>query len=177
MSRFAGSGVGPRLARRRRFEWHLRRVLPWLGRHVEDPNPNAMALVAVETFVRPLPMRMAEYAAWCAGSLRGSPWLETLSVGPAQIQLANWRRLGAIPDVRFTPARFRRVRDRRSSYRVCLELLAEGGLANSPSAAALARCYTGAAETPYVDLLENARVRAVAHLARLGARRGGMLES
>jgi hypothetical protein len=173
MGRFAGSGDGPRLARRRRFERHLRRVLPWLGRHIEDPNPNAMALVAVETFVRPLPMRMAEYAAWCVGSLRGSPWLETLSVGPAQIQLANWRRLGAIPGVRFTPARFWRVRDPRSSYRVCLELLAESGLADSPSAAALARCYTGAAGTPYVDLLEKARVRAIAHLeARPSLRRG-----
>jgi hypothetical protein len=160
--RYAGPGHYPRLARARRFEFHLRRTLPPLTRMDSSPNPNAMALLAVETFVRPAHVRAVEYACWVIGSIFSSRWLGTLSVGPAQIQLAHFVRLGVLARAGFTPARMRRIAGRRLGYETCLRLLEEGGLEDTDDVQKLARFYSGANGTPYAELLSQARDRSVA---------------
>lgn len=154
--RFAA--VRDRYARRAGFERHLARIAPRLAAlRASGCEHNPLAVIAVESFFRPRPMRAVEYAAWAVWSLRPGEGLSVLSVGRSQAQLRHWQAAGVLDGPRFSHRRLRRVRSLEANYRVCRSVLAAHGVLHEPDPSALARAYTGGERANYASLLAAAR--------------------
>ena len=149
----------PERALARRIE----RIEARLERHTSaSPAPNAVALIAVESVLRPRPIRLAEYAAWAALSLTRSKRVLSLSVGPAQIQLRYWQKLGLLDGTACTPRRLRHVAGLRANYDTCRVFLEDAGALHTRDPGDLAAAYTGGRDPKYVALLEKALRHAAA---------------
>jgi hypothetical protein len=151
--------LGVELRRRPRFERHLERMAPDLRelRGTGHSNANALAILAVESFFRPRPARVLEYAAWILLSLVGRRWAGRLSVGTSQAQVRHWRSLGVIDDERFSFERLARVRSLRANYLVCLRFLSVHRATEVDDERLLAWIYAGDDRRHYEALLARAK--------------------
>jgi hypothetical protein len=151
--------LGVELGRRHRFERHLGRMAPDIQelRAAECSNVNALALLSVESFFRPRPARLLEYAAWVLLSLAGRRWAGRLSVGRSQAQVRHWRRLGVIDDERFSFERLARARSLHANYLVCLRFLSAHRATDLGDERILAWIYAGAHREHYAPLLARAK--------------------
>lgn len=154
-----------RLARdpERALERQIRRIKARLQSHTGSrPAPNAVALIAVESVLRPRIVRLVEYAAWAALSAMRSPRVLSLSVGPAQIQLRYWHKLGLLDGTGFTPRRLRHVARLGANYDACRVFLDDAGVLETADPAKLAAAYTGGRRPRYPALLATALRHAAA---------------
>lgn len=147
------------LARERRFRRHLQRVTPALARlrgggRVE---PNVLAILAVESFYRPRPLRAVEYAAWAMLTLLAPRRIPRISVGVAQLRLENWRALGMIDSTHFSLARLRRVRDVEANYEACRRYLNARGALHQRDPERLGGTYAGGQRHHFALMLGEAR--------------------
>lgn len=145
-------------ARELRFRLHLRRMRRKLDRLRRNgrSNPSVLAILAVETFYRPLPMRMLEYASWFLLSALKSSSASGLTVGIGQAQLLHWRDLGLLESDRFSVDSLARVRDLESNYEVCRAYLSRRRMLSVADPAALGVAYAGGPRRQYSRLLERA---------------------
>jgi hypothetical protein len=156
-------------AQESRFERHLRRyALRSQSRH--DVDANVLAILAVESFLRPRPARALEYALWFALSLARRKSVGGLSVGTAQGQLVHWHELGLLEGVDFSARALARVRDPQANYELCRRFLSARRALDEPDAQRLARTYTGGSQRVYVELLSAARATLAPGGARMSPR-------
>lgn len=145
-------------AREARFKRHLRRLAPLLSRLRREgrSEPNVLAILAVESFYRPAPLRLLEYVAWAVLS-----FLPTrhghVSVGMAQIRLHNLVELGLIDSTRFSLDRLNRVRGLEAAYEACSRYLRARAVLSEADPEALARAYAGGQRPHFATLLAQAR--------------------
>ena len=115
-----------------------------------------VAILAVETYFRPLAWRVAEYILWMLLSIHWNArtkWrVDRISVGSAQIQLRNWVQAGLINDTRFSIKRLLVVLDLFSNYKACEAFI----LARCQSTClfSLVDVYTGGKRLYYLRLLK-----------------------
>jgi hypothetical protein len=126
--------------------------LPGEGR----ADRNVLAILAVEGFYRPRPRRAFEYVGWFALSVVGSPSVERITVGAAQVRLSHWRDLGMLESTRFSVRRLRRVRDLDANYEVCRRYLHDRRITAEADATVLTTAYAGAPRGDYATMLQQA---------------------
>ena len=153
------------LAREARFRRHLRRVTPALARLLGGgrAEPNVLAILAVESFYRPRPLRALEYVAWATLTLLAPRRTPAISVGVAQLRLDNWRALGMIDSTRFSPARLRRVRDVGANYEACRRYLEARGALHQRDPEQLGGAYAGGQRHHFAPMLREARSGLAVH--------------
>ena len=119
-----------------------------------------LALLVVESLLRPRVQRLGEYLLWWGlGARLGFRRRELLSVGISQVQLRHWRALGALPSTRFSAASLRTVLSAEANYDVCLAYLERwADWDEDPPLGDLVRAYTGGRSSRYLGLLERALV-------------------
>lgn len=141
-----------------RFRLHLRRMRRKLDRLRRNgrSNPSVLAILAVETFYRPLPLRMLEYAGWFLLSALRSSSASGLTVGVAQAQLQHWHDLGPLESNRFSLDSLARVRELESNYEVCRAYLSRRRMLAAADPAALAVAYAGGPRRQYARMLQRA---------------------
>lgn len=122
-------------------------------------EPDVLALLLTESFLRPERERAVEYLAWVWSSYAAKVRAKTLSVGPGQIQLRHWKEFCGWPDIGFSIARWRTVSSWSESYDVAFELTAD-----CTSLREKVAVYRGEVRTYYLFLAERAKehVQAVA---------------
>lgn len=120
-------------------------------------EPLVLAIMAVESFFRPLTWRLAEYALWACLSLI---WCEAtqyrvqrISVGIAQIQLRTWVQSGNLKSLRFSSSSLRKVLSARANYDACLSVITSRKLLDV-ELAVVVECYTGGRRAYYSRLLQ-----------------------
>jgi hypothetical protein len=147
------------IARRLRFRRHLRRIEPVLAglRSNGHSEPNVLAILAVESFYRPRPVRALEYAVWALASLVAPASVGRISVGMAQLRLANWVELGLMDSPRFSTRRLRWVRGPEASYEACRRFLSARGALDEADPVALSRVYAGGDRRHFAVMLEQVR--------------------
>jgi hypothetical protein len=145
-----------RLACGRRFRRHVKRTIPHMAALRDRGNANVLAILLVETFYRPRLVRWLEYLIWMTTSLaRGTR--ETISVGPAQLQLRHWRDAGLLDGVDFSLRRLATVSSLEANYEACRRYLSARGALREHDPAALARTYAGGERLAFPALLAQAR--------------------
>ena len=145
-------------ARQARFRRHLRRLAPVLSRlRLEGRSePNVLAILAVESFYRPGPLRLLEYVAWAVLSVLPARHGH-VSVGMAQIRLHNLAQLGLIDSTRFSLARLDRIRGPEAAYEACSRYLSARDVLSETDPEVLARAYAGGQRPHFATLLAQAR--------------------
>jgi hypothetical protein len=150
-------------ARAHRFRRHLRRMSPtlWRLQAAGLDHRNVLAVLAVESFYRPRPLRAFEYATWMLSSLLGRRRHRRLSVGIAQIQLRHWRDLGLLESTRFSLPALAQVRDAESNYKACWRYLSSRGALYSRDPELIGSAYAGGGRRHYAVMLDDALSGAV----------------
>jgi len=157
------------IAREARFRRHLRRLQPVLERLRAGGRSerNVLAILAVESFYRPRLLRALEYVTWAAISVVAPAAARRISVGMAQLQLANWVTVGMIDSTRFSRERLRRVRSAEASFDACRRYLNARDALDERDAAALSRAYAGGERRHFAAMLDQARGASAARPARV----------
>jgi hypothetical protein len=145
-------------ARDLRFRRHLCRLSPVLERLRRGgrSDPNVLAIVAVESFYRPRLLRALEYAAWALASVVTPRLTGAVSVGMAQLKLANWVEVGMLDQAGFSLERLRRVRDPELNFDACRRFLRASGALYVADPVELSRAYAGGERPHFALLLEQA---------------------
>jgi hypothetical protein len=148
------------MANETRFRHHLRRVKPKLDRlrRRGRSNQTVLAILAVEAFYRPVPLRALEYLGWFILSLLGNRSAAGITVGIAQAKVSNWRDLGLLDSERFSFRRLARVLDPDANYEVCHRFLSSKRMLSERSTTMLTTAYTGGARREYAGMLERALI-------------------
>jgi hypothetical protein len=146
------------IAREARFRRHLRRYQPVLQRLRASgrSDPNVLAIVAVESFYRPRLLRAVEYVLWALISVVAERPAGRISVGVAQLKLANWVETGMIDGTRFSLPRLRRVRDPEMNFDACRRFLSARGALGETDPASLSRAYAGGERPHFAAMLDQA---------------------
>jgi hypothetical protein len=164
----------PKAAKRRRmkFAWFLLDRLRHLGKGLDHNvgsifdrlqgarqhfTCDAVALTAVEMTFRPSWARAMEYLLWILLSRMGATKrLAKLSLGPSQLQLRHWMRMGYIQDLAFSRGALRIVSDIRLNIEAAERLLREEDSLHCEGPE-LMRRWTGGERRSFLELLDHAR--------------------
>jgi hypothetical protein len=146
------------MANEARFRHHLRRMKPKLDllRRSGRSNQTVLAILAVEAFYRPVPLRALEYLGWLILSLFGNRSAARITVGIAQAKVSHWRDLGLLDSERFSFRGLMQVLDPAANYEVCHRYLSEREMLAEPDTRALTAAYTGGSRRNYAGMLERA---------------------
>jgi hypothetical protein len=118
---------------------------------------DAVALTAVEMTFRPSWARAMEYLLWILLSRMGATKrLAKLSLGPSQLQLRHWMRMGYIQDLAFSRGALRIVSDIRLNIEAAERLLREEDSLHCEGPE-LMRRWTGGERRSFLELLDHAR--------------------
>ena len=170
-----------RVRRRLKFAWFVLDRLRHLGRGLEHHvgsvvetlqsagahfAGDAIALTAVEMTFRPPWARAMEYLLWIVFSRFGATRrLGNLSLGPSQLQLRHWVRMGYIPELRFSRGSLRIVSDIRLNVEATERFLREEALLERGGPELMKR-WTGGERKAFLELLEEARAQVRGRLQR-----------
>lgn len=114
-------------------------------------NPTILAILATESFFRPVQYRIFEYLYWSLLEILGSAKAKYISVGISQVQVRHWLRAGLVFSSANQISTIIKFQDPILNYDACKYFLEENDL-NGGSGKDIMKIYTGKTTRYHVNI-------------------------